>query len=131
MSGHIGTVHINDIELYKRNIPKDWYLPRGYEFLWVLNDADFPEEYDNDICGWISQISLRVFYRIHKDLEELVREKFIVSSGSQLHPYITTNDPVVFYEEDGNFGYLIATNIEGAPPISLPQVYNINLMHNF
>ena len=97
----------------------------------ATNDADFPEEYDNGIYGWVSQILQRWFYRIHKDLEELVREKFIVSSGSQLHPYITTNDPVVFYEEDGNFGYLIATTMEGTSPISLPQVYNISLMHNF
>ena len=97
------------------------------------HDANFPEGYDNDIYGWASQILQLWFYRIHKDLEELVRDKFIVSSGSQLHPYITTESPVVFYEEDGNFGYFIATTIEGAgaPPISLPQVYNISLMHNF
>ena len=133
MSGHIGTVHINDIELYKRNIPKDWYLPSGYQFMDALNDADFPEGYDNTIVGWVSQILQRWFYRINKDLEELVRDKFIVSSGSQLHPYITTTDPVLFYEEDGNFGYLIAAPMEGvgASPISLPQVYNISLMHNF
>ena len=132
LSGHIGTVHINDIENYKRSIPDDWYLPDSYEFMSAWHDANFPEGYDNDIYGWVSQILQNWFYRIHKDYEELVRDKFIVSSGSQLHPYITTYNSVVFYEEDGNFGYFIGSTLEGASsPISLPQVYNINLMHNF